>query len=149
MEPRRLFDHGSAPPPDQRRPDFEAFLGDRGYTFDLCITYSLAPTYRRADGSSRSLALLEQSKVEKFSALSAASQLTFIPLVMDVFGGLGAGFSTFLRLVAGHLPSKYSSKLLSHFYQEFGVHLQRSNARWISAAVRSDRSHRFRLLSVG
>jgi hypothetical protein len=37
--------------------------------------------------------------------------------------------------------------LLSAFYQEFSLSLQRSNARWVSAALRSDRVRRYRLLS--
>jgi hypothetical protein len=145
LEPRHSFDDAPAPPPDARRPDIEAFLGDRGYTFDLCIPYPLAPTYRAADGSSRALSHFERVKMTKYAALSAAAQLTFMPLVVDVFGGLGPQFKQFLQLVASHLSRVDSAGILSAFYQEFSVHLQRSNARWVSSGLRSHRVRSFNL----
>jgi hypothetical protein len=146
MEPRRVFSDARISPPDARRPDIEAYLGTQGYAFDLAITYPLAHAYRRVDGSSSAIAKLEQKKMAKYEALSAAVNLRFVPVVLDVFGGLGESFSSLLQLVSRSMSSKISARLFSEFYRDFSLSLQRSNARSLASALRVDRSKRFALL---
>ncbi len=136
MEPRPPHDNPAADG-GRRRPDLDVTLGAARFLVDVTVRHPCAKS--RVDVGSRArLAVAEQAEKSKTtyhadSTRTARPKATFVPFVLETYGGIGKQACEFIKEVlklAGDLAYVWAPKELVYgLPQALAVTLQRGNAK--------------------
>ena len=136
MEPRPLRDN---PLEDggRRRPDIDVMLGGARFLVDVTVRHPCCKSHV-AMGSRARLAVAEQAEKEKTAhhadaTRAARPKATFVPFVLETFGGIGKQACEFVKQVlklAGDLAYVWAPhELVYGLPHSLAVTLQRGNAK--------------------
>ena len=89
---------------DRRRPDLFVVLGPAAFYVDAAVVHPTSTSYLRAAAQRRlgAARIAEQRKERRHSATSAAGGATFVPFVLETYGGFGEQARAFIRLLADY-----------------------------------------------
>jgi hypothetical protein len=138
LEPRGLSEE------DDRRPDIDVQLGDQRYLVDVTIRNPTCPSnVNKASRESLAVAAAaERQKVNKYKDVAEFHDATFIPFVLESYGGLGKAANNFLNdLIATAKKLQYTwapQEVVYSVRYSIAVALQRENARILSYGLRRD-----------
>jgi hypothetical protein len=82
-----------------------------------------------------------QSKRSKYADITAVNGYTFVPFVMETYGGIGHEASQLLRLLSVHSKELSAPAFLTHAHKRLSVTLQSSNANIAQLAMESLHLH--------
>ncbi len=138
LEPRGLSEE------DDRRPDIDVQLGDQRYLVDVTVRNPTCPS-NLDKASKKSLAVAaaaEQQKANKYRDIADLQDATFVPFVLESYGGLGDAANKFLNdLIATAKKLQYTwapQEVVYSVRYSVAVALQRENARILSYGLRRD-----------
>ena len=82
-----------------------------------------------------------QNKRSKYADITAVNGYTFVPFVMETYGGIGHEASQLLRLLSVHSKELSAPAFLTHAHKRLSVTLQSSNANIAQLAMESLHLH--------
>ena len=87
---------------DNRRPDIHIVLGPTAFYIDVAVVHPTCPTYLPVSTQNPlgAAANMERRKRRRYDATCTAEGATFVPFVLETFGGFGNDARAFIRLLA-------------------------------------------------
>ena len=96
LEPKHVFSSETG-----KRPDLQVVLASKVYLIDVTIVNPTAPSnLRHSQKVLGQATAAEKIKLRKYEELSAQQNCTFIPFVIEVYGGIGKMAQEFLNEVS-------------------------------------------------
>jgi hypothetical protein len=95
LEPKHVFSE------THKRPDLQVVLASKVYLIDVTIVNPTAPSnVRHGQKILGQASVAEKTKLRKYEELSSQQNCTFIPFVIEVYGGIGKRAQEFLNEVS-------------------------------------------------
>jgi hypothetical protein len=128
-EPVHLTDNNG------NRTDIEVIMGDKHYQLDVSIVSPLSLSYLTPTAKPTQLQLAKRKAVAKTSKHiqnSTSAGATFIPFIVEIFGGMINECKTFLEFVIRNsydfIPNHVHSYLKSNLFHLISVAIQQGNS---------------------